>query len=112
MARETTASDTDDQSVMTPASLVQDVPRRRQLLSRLTGSGRSSIPELEPLLRTLRQFHPKANRQVVERAYVVETDPKELIESALDGMLQSLDPHSNYLNAEDFQRLNERSTGA
>ena len=71
MARETTASDTDDQSVMTPASLVQDVPRRRQLLSRLTGSGRSSIPELEPLLRTLRQFHPKANRQVVERAYVM-----------------------------------------
>ncbi|MCB0902113.1 MAG: bifunctional (p)ppGpp synthetase/guanosine-3',5'-bis(diphosphate) 3'-pyrophosphohydrolase, partial [Actinobacteria bacterium] len=56
---------------MTPASLVQDVPRRRQLLSRLTGSGRSSIPELEPLLRTLRQFHPKANRQVVERAYVM-----------------------------------------
>jgi guanosine-3',5'-bis(diphosphate) 3'-pyrophosphohydrolase len=71
VARETTASDTDDQSVMTPASLVQDVPRRRQLLSRLTGSGRSSIPELEPLLRTLRQFHPKANRQVVERAYVM-----------------------------------------
>ena len=49
---------------------------------------------------------------VVERAYVVETDPKKLIEAALDGMLQSLDPHSNYLNAEDLERLNERSTGA
>ncbi len=49
---------------------------------------------------------------VVERAYVVETDPQKLIEAALDGMLQSLDPHSNYLNAEDLERLNERSTGA
>jgi len=49
---------------------------------------------------------------VVERAYVVETDPKELIEAALDGMLQSLDPHSNYLNVEDLARLNERSQGA
>lgn len=49
---------------------------------------------------------------IVERGYVVETDPKKLIEAALDGMLQSLDPHSNYLNAEDYQRLNERSAGA
>ena len=49
---------------------------------------------------------------VVERAYVVETEPKMLIEAALDGMLNALDPHSNYLNAEDFQRLTERSTGA
>ena len=70
MARETQAPDTEE-SVPTPASLVQDLPRRRQLLSRLTGSTRSSVPELEPLLRTLRQFHPKANRQVVERAYVM-----------------------------------------
>lgn len=72
MARETTqTSNADEQSVVSPASLIQDVPRRRQLLSRLTGSGRSTIPELEPLLRTMRQFHPKANRQVVERAYVM-----------------------------------------
>ncbi len=70
MARDAQASDTEE-SVPTPASLVQDLPRRRQLLSRLTGSTRSSVPELEPLLRTLRQFHPKANRQVVERAYVM-----------------------------------------
>lgn len=45
--------------------------RRRQLLSRLTGSSRQSIPELDPLLRTVRQFHPRANRQVIERAYVM-----------------------------------------
>ncbi|HRH20369.1 MAG TPA: S41 family peptidase [Brevundimonas sp.] len=49
---------------------------------------------------------------IVERGYVVETDPKKLIEAALDGMLSSLDPHSNYLNAEDLERLNERSSGA
>ena len=73
MARETAqSSGTDESSVPASAvSRVQDIPRRRQLLSRLTGSSRTSIPELEPLLRTLRQFHPKANRQVVERAYVM-----------------------------------------
>ncbi len=49
---------------------------------------------------------------IVERGYVVETDPKKLIEAALDGMLSSLDPHSNYLNAADLERLNERSSGA
>ena len=74
MARETAqSSGTDESSVPASAAVsrVQDIPRRRQLLSRLTGSSRTSIPELEPLLRTLRQFHPKANRQVVERAYVM-----------------------------------------
>lgn len=49
---------------------------------------------------------------VVERAYVVEVDTKQLIEAALDGMLTSLDPHSNYLSAEDFGQLRERAEGA
>ena len=70
MARES-IQEADDESVVTPGDLVQDLPRRRQLFSRLTGGGRTSIPELEPLLRTLRQYHPKSDRQLVERAYVM-----------------------------------------
>lgn len=49
---------------------------------------------------------------VVERAYVVEVDTKDLIEAALDGMLTSLDPHSNYLSPDDFGQLRERAEGA
>jgi len=46
---------------------------RRSLLPRISprrGSARQSMhPELEPLLRTLRQYHPKADTKIVERAY-------------------------------------------
>lgn len=40
----------------------------RSRFARLAGS-RTSFPELEPLLRTLRKYHPKADTKVVERAY-------------------------------------------
>lgn len=49
---------------------------------------------------------------IVERQYVVETDQKKLIDAALNGMLSSLDPHSNYLNMSDFRELRETSRGA
>ena len=48
---------------------------------------------------------------VVERAYVVPTDNKRLIEAALDGMMTALDPHSNYLAPDDFGDLRERTEG-
>jgi carboxyl-terminal processing protease len=50
--------------------------------------------------------------QIVEQQYVVKVDDKKLIEAALDGMLTSLDPHSNYLNANDFKELRETARGA
>jgi carboxyl-terminal processing protease len=49
---------------------------------------------------------------IVEQQYVVEVDDKKLIEAALNGMLSSLDPHSNYLNAGDFKDLRETARGA
>ncbi len=46
---------------------------RRSLLPRISarrGGGRSSAhPELEPLLRTVKQFHPKADLKILELAY-------------------------------------------
>jgi carboxyl-terminal processing protease len=49
---------------------------------------------------------------VVEHQYVVKVDEKKLMEAALDGMLASLDPHSNYLNVQEFKELREQSTGS
>ena len=43
--------------------------------------------------------------------YVEEVDDKELIYSAINGMLTSLDPHSNFLSAEDFNDMQERTRG-
>lgn len=48
---------------------------------------------------------------VVEQYYVVPVDNKKLIEAALQGMMTSLDPHSNYLPASGFDDLRERTEG-
>ncbi|ESQ81096.1 S41 family peptidase [Asticcacaulis sp. YBE204] len=49
---------------------------------------------------------------LVKQNYVVEVDDKKLIEAALQGMLSSLDPHSNYLSSEDYTDLQEKTRGA
>ena len=49
--------------------------------------------------------------QAVEQQYVTPVDEKKLIEAAIDGMLTSLDPHSNYLTAEGFGDLRDQTRG-
>ena len=52
--------------------------------------------------------------EVMERAklsYVEEVSDKKLIESAINGMLTSLDPHSSYLDAESFRYMSEQTKG-
>ena len=51
-----------------PALATPDSSGLRSRFARLAGS-RQSRPELEPLLRTLRKYHPKADTRTVERAY-------------------------------------------
>lgn len=52
--------------------------------------------------------------EVMERAknsYVENVDDKKLIESAINGMLVSLDPHSSYLDSQSFKYMNEQTKG-
>ena len=49
---------------------------------------------------------------IVQKQYVVPVDNKKLIEAALEGMLNSLDPHSSYLPADDFKELKESTEGS
>lgn len=52
--------------------------------------------------------------EVMERAkvsYVEDVTDKQLIESAINGMLVSLDPHSSYLDAQSFKYMNEQTKG-
>ncbi len=53
-------------SAPSPAS--SDAGSLRSRLSRLGGS-KAAHPELEPLLRTVRKFHPKTDPRLIERAY-------------------------------------------
>ncbi len=48
---------------------------------------------------------------LVQKDYVVKTDPKKLMNAALQGMLASLDPHSNYLEGNDYTDLKEKIQG-
>jgi len=47
----------------------------------------------------------------VRADYVEEPAESELIESAIDGMLTSLDPHSSYLNPKDFRDMQVQTRG-
>jgi carboxyl-terminal processing protease len=47
----------------------------------------------------------------IKNDYVVDVDDKELIEYAIRGMLSGLDPHSAYLDAEQFTELQVGTTG-
>jgi carboxyl-terminal processing protease len=47
----------------------------------------------------------------IRSAYVEEVSEKELIESAINGMLSSLDPHSSYLPPDDFDDMQVQTKG-
>ena len=47
----------------------------------------------------------------VRSDYVEEVSDKELIESAINGMLVSLDPHSSYLDRESFEDMQVQTKG-
>ncbi|MDI5987442.1 S41 family peptidase [Halomonas sp. M4R5S39] len=47
----------------------------------------------------------------IKRAYVEEVDDSTLLRNAMRGMLSELDPHSAYLDREEFQSLRESTEG-
>ncbi|WP_341522253.1 S41 family peptidase [Pseudomonas sp. G.S.17] len=67
-------------------------------------------PAKAPLpLEELRTFAEVMDR--IKAAYVEPVDDKTLLENAIKGMLSNLDPHSAYLGPEDFQELQESTSG-
>ena len=69
---------------------------------------RGSTPATLPV-EELRTFSDVFGR--IKNDYVVDVDDKELIENAIRGMLSGLDPHSSYLDAEQFTELQVGTTG-
>jgi carboxyl-terminal processing protease len=47
----------------------------------------------------------------IKNEYVDEVDQSEVIDSAINGMLQSLDPYSSYMNPESFKNMNIETKG-
>lgn len=66
-----------------------------------------SQPDLP--LDELRAFSEIFGR--IKNNYVEPVEDKELLRNAIRGMLAGLDPHSTYLDLEDFKELREGTTG-
>jgi len=63
----------------------------------------------EATFRQLELFGDVLSR--IESDYVSEPDKAVLIESAINGMLSALDPHSSYLAPDDFQNMQVSTRG-
>ena len=62
---------------------------------------------------TYRQLEIFANvLSILQENYIEEINADNTIEGAISGMLLSLDPHSSYLTADDFNELQEETRGS
>ncbi len=72
--------------------------------------GEAESPEAEALplneLRTFTEIFAK-----IKSDYVEKVDDKELLENAIRGMLEGLDPHSAYLDEDSYKDLQEGTSG-
>jgi carboxyl-terminal processing protease len=73
------------------------------------GNSDAATAALADTYRQLNLFGDVFER--IRADYVEEPDDAQLIESAINGMLSSLDPHSSYLNAKDFQDMQVQTRG-
>ncbi|MCP3662398.1 MAG: S41 family peptidase [Gammaproteobacteria bacterium] len=72
-------------------------------------SGQQKVNEKQLPMEELRAFAEIFGR--IKLDYVESVDDRELLEYAIRGMLSGLDPHSAYLNEEEFKSLQEGTSG-
>ncbi len=60
-------------------------------------------------LEEVRMFTEALDR--IRASYVEEIDDRTLLESAIKGMLAGLDPHSSYFSGDEYDSLQETTTG-
>jgi carboxyl-terminal processing protease len=49
---------------------------------------------------------------LIERNYVEEVDPKEMVNGAIKGMLKTLDPHTSYMSPDAFKEMQVETEGS
>ena len=69
MTEQPTTSSSGFDPVASVQAATEQVSRLRDRIARLTPGGRGGSPELEPLIRTLKQYHPRSDISVIEQAY-------------------------------------------
>jgi len=80
------------------------------LLSPVHGGTAPTVTSAPTLpLEELRAFAEVLDR--IRSAYVEQVDDRTLLESAIEGMLSRLDPHSSYLDEEAYRNLQQATSG-
>lgn len=74
----------------------------------LLGHGAARAADSETY-KNLKLFNEVLN--MVEKNYVEEVDPKAVIHGAIQGMIKSLDPHSAFMTAEQYNDLQADTKG-
>ena len=82
------------------------VPMQRDLSAAASNSPAANTAETYKELNLFGDVFEK-----VRSEYVDEVTDDTLIEGAINGMLTSLDPHSNYLNAKNFNDMKVQTRG-
>ena len=73
------------------------------LVTFLAGGGVMKAVSAEADYESLRRFSQILD--MVEQYYVNEVSQKELLDGALKGMLENLDPHSTLMTKKEFQEM-------
>jgi carboxyl-terminal processing protease len=74
--------------------------------------GQTALATPDPRAHTYHMLELFGNvLDTVERNYVTPVDDKTLIEASLNGMLTSLDPHSDYLNPDAYAEMQDQTRG-
>ena len=90
-------------SLLRAAVLVSTIALIPATTATMAAADVNTYKELDQFMNVLR---------TVRADYVDQVDDKKLIEGAINGMLESLDPHSNYLDVRDFQNLKTQTDGS
>ncbi len=81
-------------------------------------------PQMQPQIQRQSQMQPQATsidaelqkllvaEGAISALYVEDVDEKKIVESAIRGMLEELDPHSTYLTPEENDKSNETLMGS
>ncbi len=80
------------------------------VLSVATGSLLNNVISSDNIYEQLNKF--KDVLSLTEKYYVEDVDTQKLTESAINGILTDLDPHSIYIPASQLQRVNEEFQGS
>lgn len=104
---------------MTPSDGQLDAPRatwQRDLFHLLVGSAtglivglvfhRMAVPEDQPELVRMQRVH-----EFVEAQYVREVAAGDLVDEALRGMVESLDPYSRYYSRDELRAMERETSG-